>query len=411
MNGVDELAGLPIGQRVQTIRERQGKSRAVVGGLVGRNEQWLKRVEKGTTSLTWDMLFRLADALGLDRVEKLTGDMGTSLGAIGLSHRIGHDAVPAVREAIEEMPLALTDTPPVDPAELAQRTASAWALWHSSSTPRASVGNVLPQLIRDGRHAARVLDGLSRREAYAALSGAYALSEQLLAWVSDPALLWLAADRCMDAAMQADDPETLAGAAWVLGNVWRATGREDDALELVVDAANLLEPHLNGDSVATRALWGACQLHVGITAARLGREGDALYRLDEANAMAGRLPKAYAHSWTVFGQANTDLTGVTIHVDLHKGGRALDRVNQVDPDSIPSLDRRARLWLETARAYAQKRDYTSTLHVLQRATSISAESMRSHPLARGIAGELVTSGGQLIKTEARGLAKVLGVAV
>jgi hypothetical protein len=203
----------------------------------------------------------------------------------------------------------------------------------------------------------------------------------------------------------------LAGAAWVLGNVWRATGREDDALELVTDAANLLEPYLNGDSVTTRALWGACQLHVGITAARLGREGDALYRLDQANEMSHRLPKGYAHSWTIFGQANTDLTGVTIHVDLKKGGRALDRVNQVDPDTIPSFDRRARLWLETARAYAQKRDYTSTLHVLQRATAISTESMRSHPLARGIAGELVTSGGQLIKNEARGLAKVLGVTV
>jgi len=269
----------------------------------------------------------------------------------------------------------------------------------------------LPQLIRDGRHAARVLEGIPRREAYAALSGAYALSEQLLAWVADPALLWLAADRCMDAAMQADDPETLAGAAWVLGNVWRATGREDDALELVTDAANLLEPYLNGDSVNTRALWGACQLHVSITAARLGREGDALFRLDQANDMAGRLPKAFAHSWTIFGQANTDLTGVTVHVDLHKGGRALDRVSQVDPDSIPSLDRRARLWLETARAYAQKKDYTSTLHVMQRATSISAESMRSHPLARGIAGELVTSGGRLVASEARGLAKVLGLAV
>lgn len=51
--------------------------------------------------------------------------------------------------------------------------------------------------------------------------------------MSDWALLWLSADRCMASAEQADDPAALAGAAWVVGNVWRATGREDDAYRLV----------------------------------------------------------------------------------------------------------------------------------------------------------------------------------
>lgn len=409
MSGVDDLAGLPIGQRIQRIRERRGKSRPVIAGLVGRSEQWLKRVEKGTVQPPrLPMLVALADALGLADVAELTGDPSM---AFGLVCRVGHEAVPALREAIEEMTLRCPDGPPPDPADLHRRTASAWALWHASATPRASVGAVLPELIRDGRRAVRVLDGRPRREAYAALSGAYALSEQLLAWVADAALLWLAADRCMDAAMQADDPETLAGAAWVLGNVWRATGREEDALTLVTDAADLLEPRLNSDSTTGRALWGACQLHASISAARLGREGDALRYLDQADDMAGRLPFGYAHPWTLFGTANAALTGVSVQVDLCKGAKALDKASTVDPDSIPSLDRRARLWLETARAYAQRKDYTGTLHVLQKATAVSAESMRSHPLARGLAGELVSSGGRLVQREARSLAGVLGLPI
>ncbi|WP_263252691.1 helix-turn-helix domain-containing protein [Saccharopolyspora rosea] len=404
----DELAGKTIGERIQIIRERRGKSRPVVAGLVGRSAEWLKAVEKGRLHPPrWEKLVQLADALGVQDLSELTGEKPPTT----IVGRGSHEVVPAMREAIEETMLSVSPEPRPDPAELHRRTADAWALWHSSPTPRKSVGAVLPQIIRDARRATRVLDGDERRQAHAALSAAYALAEQVLAWVSDSALLWLSADRCMASAEQADDPAALAGAAWVVGNVWRATGREDDAYRLVTDAAGLLEPYLDSDGDGVRALWGSCRLHAAITAARMGREGDALRNLDQADDMAGRLPGGYAHPWTLFGRANADLTGVSVHVDLRKSGRAIDAAEQIDPDSVPSVDRRARLWLETARAYHQRKDYPATLHVLQRATKISEESMRCHPLSRGIAGDLVTSGGRMVQSEARGLARQLGLTV
>lgn len=152
-------------------------------------------------------------------------------------------------------------------------------------------------------------------------------------------------------------------------------------------------------------------MHAAITAARMGREGDALRNLDQAEDMAARLPSEYAHPWTLFGTANAAVTSVSVQVDMRKSGRAIDAAEQVDPDSVPSVDRRARLWLEMARAYHQKRDDTAALHVLQRATKVSEESMRCHPLSRGIAGELVTSGGRMVESEARGLARQLGLTV
>lgn len=408
MSGVDELAGQPIGRRIQVLRERRGKTRAVVAGLVGRSEEWLKAIERGRLQAPrLEMLIRIAEVLGISDLAELTGDPRTPF---SLSPRAGHDSVPAVREAIEEMDLSTPPEPWPTGDELQRRAGEAWKLWHASPAPREAVGTVLPSLIRDGRRAVRVLEGADRRKAHAALSGAYALSEQLLAWVTDSALLWLAADRCMASAQQADDPEALAAAAWVLGNVWRATGREEDALALATDGAALLEPALGGKSDNPRALWGACQLHASLTAARLGREGDALRHLDRAQKMARKMPGGYAHPWTLFGTPNADLTEVSVHVDLRKSGKALDSANLVAPDSIPSLDRRARLWLETARAYAQKKDHPATLHTLQRATSISAEGMRCHPLARNLASELVTSGGRLVEREARSLAKTIGVA-
>lgn len=402
----DELAGKTIGERIQIIRERRGKSRPVVAGLVGRSAEWLKAVEKGRLHPPrWEKLVQLADAIGVQDLSELTGEKPPTT----IVGRGSHEVVPAMREAIEETILSVSPQPRPDPSVLHQRTADAWALWHSSPTPRKSAGAILPQIIRDARRATRVLDGNERRQAHAALSAAYALAEQVLAWVSDSALLWLSADRCMASAEQADDPAALAGAAWVVGNVWRATGREEEAYRLVTDAAELLEPRLNGDGV--RALWGSCRLHAAITAARMGREGDALWNLDQADDMAERLPSGYTHPWTLFGRANAELTGVSVQVDLRKSGRAIDAAEQIDPDSVPSVDRRARLWLETARAYHQRKDYTATLHVLQRATKVSEESMRCHPLSRGIAGDLVASGGRMVQSEARGLARQLGLTV
>lgn len=407
---VDELAGMPIGQRIQTLRERRGKSRSVVAGLVGRSEEWLKSVERGRIQPPrLPMLVALADVLGLGDLAELTGSPGGGL-ALSVSGRPGHDSVPAVREAIESHLLVLGDGEVVGTEQLIVRVADAWALWHLSPTPRASVGAILPRIITDARRAARALEGIDRRRAHAALSSAYALSEQLLAWVADGSLLWLAADRCMSSAEQADTPQALAVAAWVVGNVWRSTGRNDDALTLATDAAELLEPHLDTDQ-DSRALWGAVRLHAAITAGKMGREGDALRYLDDGVGMAATMPKNYAHPSTLFGGPNAALSGVSVHVGLRKGGRAIDVADAVDPEGIPSKDRQARVWLEIACAYQQRKDNTAALHVLQRASSTSTESMTCHPLARTLAGELVTSGGRIIQREARALATTLGVSV
>lgn len=403
---VDELAGLPIGTRLQTIRMRKGKTRAVVAGLVGQSEEWLKAVERGRLkSPRLPMLVRLAEALGV-HIAEITGDLGGL--EMNLTGRSGHEAVPAMREAIESQMLVVTGEA-VDVDQLVRRTGDAWALWHSSPSPRSAVGAVLPRIIADGRRATRLLEGDQRRRAHAALSSAYALSEQLLAWVADGQLLWLTADRCMASAEQADDPLALALAAWVVGNVWRVTGREDDALRLATDAADMLTPRLDSGQEA-RALWGAVRLHAAITSAKMGREGDALRYLDDAAEMAAAMPN-YAHAATLFGAPNATLTGVSVHVELRKGSRAVDVADAVDPDSIPSQDRRARVWLEVARAYRQRKDNTAAVHVLQRAVNTSREAMTCHPLARSLAGELVTSGGRIVEKEARALASAIGVSV
>ena len=407
VNIVDELGDKTIGERIQIVRERTGKSRAVIAGLVGRTESWLKAVERGRLlPPRLDMLVRLAEAIGVRDLSELTGDQGLPL---GLLRRSGHDSVPAIREAIEITSLTVPHDPAPDSASLSDRAATVWRTWHASPTPRADVGRVLPELLRDCQRAVRVLDGSERRRAYATLSEVYALCEQALAWVAEPALLWLTADRCMNAAQQADDPLTLGGAAWVMGNVQRATSREEESVALVDEAAELLASRLDGDDDRPRAMWGALRLHNALTLGRLGREGDALRAWDEGSAMADRMPTGYAHPWTLFGTGNASVIGVSVYVDLRQGGRAIDRASALDPDAVPSRDRRARLWLEVARSYHQRGDSIATLSALQRVAAVSTESLSCHPIGRGITGELVTSGGPMVSRDARALARTLGM--
>jgi hypothetical protein len=212
----------------------------------------------------------------------------------------------------------------------------------------------------------------------------------------------------MTAAQDADEPLALAGAAWTLGMVQRSAGDVDEAITLATDAAALLEPRLEDGSDEMRAMYGALQLHAATTAARAGREGDAWRHWDTADATARRIG-AYNHPWTMFGAANVKLHAVSISADLSKSGEAHGHAEQIDPDEIPSRERRGRLGVEIARAYHQRHDYPATLHWLETAFATSHDSVRYSPTARQMTADVVDHGGPLISRRARSLAGSIGL--
>ncbi|MFK4273241.1 helix-turn-helix domain-containing protein, partial [Streptomyces milbemycinicus] len=51
-----------FGQRVRKRRERNGQTRPVVGGLIGRSAEWVKAIETGRLGVPrLPLLLRLAD--------------------------------------------------------------------------------------------------------------------------------------------------------------------------------------------------------------------------------------------------------------------------------------------------------------------------------------------------------------
>ncbi|WP_329363643.1 helix-turn-helix domain-containing protein [Streptomyces sp. NBC_00669] len=398
---------LTTGELIRHHRERRGMSRPVLAGLVGRSSDWLKKIENGDRDLrSLPMLFRLAQALRLDDVATLTGGDAT----IPVDHwgKLSHPAVPALRDAVHASIFRRSPFEASSVQELAGRVRQAWSTWHSSRRQRTEVGAVLPDLLTACHAATRGTEGAERRRAYLVTAEAYALAQQFAAHTTEPELYWLTVDRARMAAEEADDPVLLAAAAWIVGNGLRENGHTEEALRLVAEAAATLRPRLEDGPDILRGTFGALCLHAAVTSAREGRDGDAWRWWDEANAVAQRMPD-YAHPWTMFGTGNVAVHAVTIGVDLHTPGAALRRVSETVPESIPSVERRSRLFLDAARSEYARKEPAGALHYLQRAVETSPDAIRYVPSGRALAADLVRSVPRPLRAEAAELASSVGV--
>src|SRR5205823_12842410 len=181
------------------------------------------------------------------------------------------DQTPTVVKAF----LATTINPPQhepDLAALTGRIDSAWHRYVSSPDPKTAIADALPALLTDTRAAARTLDGTPRRRALAELARVYSLTQCFLAYQPSAELVWLAADRAMIAAQDADDPLAIAAAAWYYGEVYREIGQPDRAKATALECAALLDPAADAEQ---RARWGHLQMSAALSDAVAGSAGEA----------------------------------------------------------------------------------------------------------------------------------------
>ncbi|NUS76724.1 MAG: helix-turn-helix transcriptional regulator [Streptomyces sp.] len=405
-------ADLTTGERIRALRESRGMSRPVLAQMCGRGPDWLKKIESGERELdSHTLLLQLAAALQVADLSIITGtDTPAATAAAAPLGRLAHPGMPDIWAAVMTRSLTPAAAGPADPVALQGRVDQTWRLWHTSARNRTEVGALLPGLIRDGEHAVRTLDGEPRRLAQVALSDIYRLTGQATAYVAPAELAWVVADRALTAAQAADQPAAIAAASWNLGNILRETSYPGEALRVVEEASALIRPHLDGAPEDWRGIYGALQLHAAVTAAREGREGDAWRYWEKGDQVAKNLPAAYVHPSTVFGRANVDFHAVSVATDLRKSQKAIGLADDIDPDAMPSVERRARLWVEVARGHLQRGDRTAALHVMQMAHRIGAETVRFTPSARTVAADLWRSAPRALRPEAAALAVNVGIA-
>lgn len=374
---------IAFGERLRILRTRRGMTRPVLAGLLGKSPSWLKQVERGdihTPSLP--MVLRIAEVLRVRDLSDLTGDarMPTDL-FIGP----GHARLPKVREAVDAFPLPVDDRQAPDSPHLRARLAHAWTARHSAPNHRDVIGQLLPDLIRDGQLAVRQAGTPAEgRAAQAVLAEVYSLAQFFLAYQPDSALLWRVAERGMVAAQESGDAHAVGMAAWLTAEAHRDSAHYDGADAVTYEALRWLEPQLPDAREEVRAIAGALQVAAGYTAARRGDSGSAWGWWDKADRAAQGLPADYYHPVTSFSRAIMGAHAVTLAVELHAGRESVRQATQADARTIPSRPRRARHRIEEARAYQLDGKPETALETLAKAHTNAPETIRYNGYARRI---------------------------
>ena len=400
---MDDLEGMTTGQRIRHFREHAGMTRPVLGGLVGRSDEWVKALETGRLlTPRIPLLLRLAEVLKVDDLGQLTGEQKLTTATFTKS---AHEALPQVADALAKYPVLTSGMTPVATTELAERVTQLWELWHGTKRQRTAIAGFLPSLLQDAQIATRLLDGADRRVAQRSLAQTYHLTQLFLAFQPVPELIYLAGDRAFTAAQEADDPHAIAVAAWYLNGLLRDSGQQHEArVQLATDTAQLLRPDATTED---RALWGLLQLAAALSYAKIGQDGDAWHYWDAAQRAAQALPESYVHPFMIFGTGMVDAFAITMHANLMHGREAIRAADQLDLSAMPSATRRSFHYTETARAYHLRREPVATVHLLRKAYDESPDTIRFNLFARSAIPELRQSGGNTIRAEVDDLAHKL----
>ncbi|MFI7302926.1 helix-turn-helix domain-containing protein [Micromonospora aurantiaca] len=401
---MESLPELTFGQRLKVYRERSGKTRAVLGGLVGRSAEWVKAVETDRIlPPRIHMLDRIARALKVD-VSALAGELSDRSAVVNGPE---HPALASVRDAVNRVVLA-DDAEPESLAGLRERLAVAWRARHQASDHRTVLGGLLPRLLHDVQRAALVYEGVERRQAQSLLAETFGLTQMFLAYQPAAELLWRVADRAMVAAQDSGDPEAVALAAWFLCQVHRDAGDWDTAMVVTQDVLSALEPRAADAGTNLLALWGALNFEAAYTAARAGEEGRAWRYWDRADRVAQRLPEDFYQPQTSFSRVIMGAHAVTVAVELQKSGEAVRQARRHDSAAIPSRPRRARHLIEVARAHYGKDDKEAAATTLRKAYESAPETIRFNGYARQITLDLL-DGPRSTRDDARDLAVKVGL--
>lgn len=356
-------------------------SRPVLAGLLGRSPEWLKAVENGRLHPPrLPMLLRIARALELKDLAELTGNGH----AVSVSVFAGeqHAALTAVQAALTDYRLS----PPACPANvdhLEERLRQAWVVRHSSPDHRTQLGTLLPGLIKDAQGAARV-GGEHHRQARRVLAGVYQLADFYVAYQPAAELVWMVADRALSEGYASDDPYVIACGAWAMTQALRDSGRWEEAVALALTAAEQLTPYLDREGTPDdwRGIYGALYAEVAYVHARRGRYGDAWAHWEKADEMARALGSHYRHVQTSFSMPVMAAHATTLGVELRRSGEAVRSAHSFDADTIASVPRRSRHFIEVARAHFQREESVAALALLDKSARTAPETIRYNGYAR-----------------------------
>lgn len=400
---MDEQLAAGIGSRIRSTRVANHQTQAVVAGLSGITTDYLYQLERGKKLPTIPVLVRLADVLRVP-LATLLGEQTPGVERVRAS-QYGDILFRALTQ-----PSPTYDPPPV--ADLSRHVAAAWHTWQTSPHRYSKAITQLPVLVTDIALAERQYrtetDRAEWRAVHQCAVDLYGLLRTVAKRVGRLDLALLVADRAVRAAEAADDPLRLAAARWNLAHVLLAGSEAEGAETVVMQAAHAIRPLVDDGDLDATALYGSLVLLAAVASVRRGEVWTARERVAAVAPLASRTGERNVF-WTAFGPTNVDMYAVSVEVEAGDAAEALRLADLVGYDRSPSIERRVAFLLEQAKGYEQRRDYASTLVLLQTASREAPEDVAQRPAARQLLETVIQRGRRSVASDAVRLAGEVGL--
>jgi len=392
-----------LGRRVAFHRGKRGLSQKELGARINRSESWVSQVERGARRIDrMSVLETLAEALSVPIAD--LAPESTVVAAASEKPRAATSLSLALSSS-DALQAVLSEAAPVDVERLGSQAAQAWEFAHGSRYEDLThlLGTLIPEL----EYAVRKTTGVDRRRVCVAKAKAYHAAAGVLSKMGETAAAWVAVDRAITAAEDADDPLLMAEGAFRLAIVFQGARRFDLAQRTAESAANALGRLADAGEAEAVALRGALYLQLAVASARMN-DGDQAYAyLERAQQAAAWLGVDRNDYNTEFGPTNVLLYEVNIAIELGDAGHALRVAAKADTSRL-SPERQARLLIDVARAHAQRRQLPLVVSTLRQAEQVTPEQIRTHPLVRELVEDALRSE-QGDDAELQQLAKDLGL--
>ena len=310
---------LTIGERIRYYRTRRGMSQEVLAGLVARTEDWLSKVENNRIELDrLSVIRRLADALDVT-----IGDLVGEPTLLDWTTDSGTRTVPALRNVLIDyrQVTPLLANPLVGNGEPRSLDALQRDIGDVFDAYQASrygyVTGRIPLVLSDAMHAVRNVADTDQARAHGLLALAYQCAVAVLTKLGETDLAWIASERGLAAAQQADNLLVLGSLFRSVTHALHATGRFRAAVQLTEAAASVLQPYLSPRADdGLLSIYGSLFLTGAVAASRAEDRQATTGFLAEAQDAANRLGRDANVMWTAFGPTNVVIHRVSTAMEL-----------------------------------------------------------------------------------------------
>ncbi len=229
--------------------------------------------------------------------------------------------------------------------------------------------------------------------------------------VGEAELAWMAADRSLSAARDAERSLLIAVSAYRLGYVFVRLREAEKAMHLVQCAADALGRSTKRSDSRALSMIGALRL-VAVTAAASRCDYAAVAAfLAAARRIAETIGEDRNDFWTAFGPANVTIHEVSAAVEYGDTRQAISKGESLNiADLAPGLvGRRTQVHLDLARAYALQRRDAASVNMLLQAERLSPELVRYGSRSRDLLTQLLKREHRASTPQLRDLARRAGI--